>query len=482
LLILLVGCASTQTITLPSGPIVGIQHQKTREFLAIPYATAARWKPPAPVEWTKPRSATKSGPACAQSNSFGFVRVSDEDCLTLDVVAPAQGTKLPVFVWIHGGAFIEGSGSDPFYDAVRLVERTQTVVVKIKYRLGPLGFMSHPELAREMGREVSPSFGLLDQRAALEWVQRNIAAFGGDPANVTIFGDSAGAWSVCSQLASPKSKGLFARAIMHSGACSNALYFTAREAEAQSHQLAAKVGCAGDGEISCMRKKSAKELANALPFRRGLLLLPGVWWGPVIDGVELPRLPLESMKRGESAEVPLVIGTARDEGFLHTYRYDHVEPSELTWFARGVFGDEKKILEHYAGRNPKDALNDIVSNGIFSCNSRRVARTLTARGVPVYLYEWAHTMDDKKAHKFGATHGIDLFFLWGGSGGIGLSEREQPLSRTMIEAWSRFAHAGDPWPRYTLEGDQNFTFELPPKMSAHLKSDECDFWDRLEIL
>jgi para-nitrobenzyl esterase len=494
--LLVSGCASTRNVVVQTdrGPIIGRASATAREFRGIPYAAPPvgelRWKPPAPVgRWSEPRPAWRSGHACPQpTTDKRFVRDSAEDCLTLDVTAPVSPTeKLPVLVWIHGGAFFLGSGSDGLYNRRRLAARTGAVVVTLNYRLGPLGFMSHPELAREMGREASPSFGILDQRAALEWVQRNIAAFGGDPSNVTVFGLSAGAWSVCTHLASPKSKGLFARAIMQSGACSDALYFGPREAEAQGHQLAAALGCSGEAEVACLRQKSADDIAKALPFRRGLLLSPGVWWGPVVDGVELPRLPLDAMRAGESAGVPLIIGATRDEGNLHTVGFDHVDAKEVAWFSRGVFGErsEAAVMQHYAQTNPKDALTDIVSNGIFSCNARRVARALSARGVPVYLYEWDHPLDDKQAHWLGATHSVDEFFEWGPSDGITLSSREERLSRIVTDAWGRFARAGSPagaslpWPRYTVEGDEHLTLDLVPSVGSHLKSAACDFWDQL---
>jgi para-nitrobenzyl esterase len=494
-LLLLSGCASTRTVLVQTsdGPIVGRAGAGAREFRGLPYAAPPvgelRWRPPVPpAKWSQPRSAQASGRACPQPTVGRFVRRTAEDCLTLDVTTPAgPGEKLPVLVWIHGGAFYLGSGSDPLYDGPRLAARTHAVVVTLNYRLGPLGFMSHPEIARELGRAASPSFGILDQRAALEWVQRNIGAFGGDPANVTLFGESAGAWSVCAHLASPGSKGLFARAIIQSGACADALYFAAREAEAQGHALAAALGCTGEAELACLRKKTADEIANALPFRRGLLLLPGVWWGPVVDGVELPRLPLDVLRAGEGARVPVMIGAARDEGILHTAGFDHVEASEVAWFARGVFGErsEAAVTAHYARTNPKDALTDIVSNGIFSCHARRVARVLSAQGVPVYLYEWAHALDDEKAHALGATHSVDLFFVWGSAEGIRLTEREERLSRIVTDAWSRFARAGNPadaslsWPRYTIERDEHLTLDLVPSVGSRLKQAECDFWDQL---
>jgi para-nitrobenzyl esterase len=474
------------------GSVVGRARDGVREFLGIPFAAppvgALRWKPPAPVDsWSTPRAATRRGPACPQPDA-GFARETSEDCLTLNLWVP-EGANLPVLVWMHGGAFYQGSGGDDLYDGARLAERAHAIVVTFNYRLGALGFAAHRELAQEAGRAASPSYGILDQRAALSWVQRNIAAFSGDPARVTIFGSSAGAWSVCVHLAAPGSRGLFARAIMESGACSDALYFEPKDAEAQGDALAAAVGCTGPTVLACMRAKRAEDLAAALPFKRSLLLPPGVWWGPVVDGVELPRLPLAAMRAGDFARVPLVIGWNRDEGILHTLGVDSVTSAELEGFVRSVFGPEAaaRVPQRYARVTPKDALTDVVTDGIFACNARRVARAVADRGVPVYLYEFAHALDDPNAHPLGATHSVELFLVWGNpSNGIGLSATERPLSRLVMDAWGRFARIGDPgdetlaWPRYMTATDQHLVLDLQPEVGAHRKRDECDFWDSLE--
>ena len=473
------------------GVVVGRARDGVREFLGIPYAAppigTRRWRPPAPAPaWTAARDATRLGPACPQPEE-GVHRDTSEDCLNLDVWVPDDAPgKLPVLVWIHGGAFYQGSGGDDLYDGAHLARRARAIVVTINYRLGALGFLSQRALAKEQGRDALPAMGLLDQRAALQWVQRNIAAFGGDPSNVTLDGESAGAWSECAQLAMPGSRGLFARAIIQSGACSDALYFTADAANAQGDELAAKVGCTGDEVAACLRGKTAGELVAALPFRRGLLLPPGVWWGPIVDGVELPRIPMDAIRAGDFARVPLVIGTARDEGTLHTLAYDAVSPDQLAWFVRTTFGDAAvaPVLARYARPTPKAALTEIVTDGIFRCNARRVARLVAARGVPVYLYEWTHALaGPPRVHALGPTHGVDLFFLFGvTSEGIGPSEAEAPLVGLVEDLWGNFARAGDPghgWPRYTAARDAHFTIDLPPGIGAGLDRDTCDFWDAL---
>jgi para-nitrobenzyl esterase len=465
-----------------------------RAFLGIPYAAPPtgplRWRPPAQVApWPGVRDATRHGPACVQLDGDERLPGSAEDCLTLDVWTPAGGAaNKPVFVWFPGGAFVQGSGSFALYDGARLAAREDAVVVTLNYRLGPLGFLAHPELAREAGRDASPSYGLLDQRAAMHWVQRNARAFGGDPSNVTIFGESAGAWSVCAHLAMPGSRGLFARAIMQSGACADPLYFGPREAEAQGARLAAMLGCA---DLACLRGKDAEAVVRALPVKRAFVLPPGVWWAPVVDGTELPAVPLEALRAGRGANVPLIIGWNRDEGVLHTVRFETVTPAEADSFVRDSFGEPavESVAKRYARATPKESLTDVITDGVFACESRRVARVLASQGVPVYLYELTRALDHPKAHKLGATHSIDLWFVFGTmDGGIGLSYDELPLSGAIQDAWGRFARTGNPdgaglpWPRYTVERDQNVVLDVVPSIGDHLKAEECDFWDRFQRL
>jgi para-nitrobenzyl esterase len=487
LLILLAACAapvapksSPLEVTTDRGLVVGRANGDVREFLGIPYATAPRWRPPGEVAaWTAPRDASHYGLACPQPEK-GYHRDTGEECLNLNVWVP-PGEHLPVLLWIHGGAFWQGAGSDDLYVGAGLARRAHAIVVTINYRLGPVGWASIREIAAEQGVPALPAFGLLDQRAAMRWVQKNIAAFGGDPAQVTIFGESAGAWSVCAQLAMPGSRGLFARAIMMSGACADALVFSADKANAQGDKLAAKVGCTGPDVPACLRAKPADELAAALPFRRGMLLDPGVWWGPIVDGRELPKVPLAAIRAGEFANVPLMLGTARDEGTLHTMGYKEVTVDELAWFVGDVFGERASapVVARYQRPTPKDALRDIVTDGIFACNTRRAARLVAARGVPVYLYEWTHALDGPpQVHALGPTHGIDEFFLFGITAeGVGPSPREQPLVDAVQDRWGKFAHGADPWPRY--DGSRYQVLDLSPTIGTHLKADVCDFWDSL---
>jgi para-nitrobenzyl esterase len=462
-----------------------------RAFLGVPFAApptgALRWRPPADVtSWTAPRDATAVGPACPQLSVPPYAR-ADEDCLTLNVWTPPGAAALkPVLVWIPGGGFGEGSGGYQLYDGARLAAREDAVVVTMNYRLGPLGFMAHPLLARELGRTASPSYGLLDQRAALGWVQRNIRAFGGDPGSVTVFGESAGAFSVCAHLAMPGSRGLFARAIMQSGACADPLYFGAREAEAQGEKVAAALGCA---DLACLRGKSADAVLHALPIKRRYTLSPGVWWGPVVDGTELPVVPLRALRAGAGANVPMIIGWNRDEGAAHTIGFTNMTREERDTYVRDAFGDAAvgPVAARYAGVGVKESLDSVITEGCFVCESRRAARALAARGVPVYVYELTHALENPRFHWLGATHQVDLWLVFGNEeAGIALAAAERPLSNAIMDAWGRFARTSDPsgpgltWPRYTVDKDELLLLDDSPAVAAGTKGDICAFWDRFE--
>ncbi len=358
-----------------------------RAFLGVPYAEppvgARRWRPPEPVaRWTGARDATHVGDACLQFDGDKVMDHASEDCLTLNVWVPPLGAaKKPVLVFFPGGGFVEGGGGLPLYDGAKLAAREDAVVVTLNYRLGPFGFLVHRDLAKEAGRATSPSFGLLDQREGLRWLHRNVAALGGDPDNVTIFGESAGAWSVCAHMVMPGSRGLFARGIMESGACADPLYFGANEAKAQGDRFAQALGCA---DIACLRGKDATAVLKAIPLKRHYVLPPGESWAPVVDGVELPDVPLEAIRAGKGANVPLIIGWNRDEGILHTVHFETITADERDSFVRDSFGDAAvaPVSTRYARPTPKDALTDIVTDGAFACESRRVARALESRGTP----------------------------------------------------------------------------------------------------
>jgi para-nitrobenzyl esterase len=254
----------------------------------------------------------------------------------------------------------------------------------------------------------------------------------------------------------------------------------------QGDRLAAALGC---HDLACLRSKDAESVLRALPIKRRFILSPGVSWGPVVDGTELPALPIDAIRAGHGANVPLVIGWNRDEGVIHTADFEAVTAAERDGFVRDSFGEAAvvPVAERYARPNAKDALTDILTDGAFACESRRVARVLASQGVPVYLYEFMHALESPRLHALGATHSVELWFVFGTQeAGIALADDELPLSQTIMDAWGRFARTGDPeapslrWPRYTVASDELAVLDTSPSTAAHVKAAECDFWDRFE--
>jgi len=304
---------SALVVTAPAGRLTGMAAGGIRAFKGIPYALPPtgprRWKPPVPAaRWTDMRDATAFGPVCMQAKPVPTsiyawdLRTMSEDCLTLNIWAPAGARNAPVFFWVHGGALAGGSGSEPMYDGSKLAARG-LVVVSINYRLGVLGFLAHPELSAESGDHVSGNYGLLDQIEALRWVNRNIAAFGGDPGNVTIAGEPAGGLSVMYLLAARDARGLFVKVVMES------VYMVSAQELRTSTVGTVAAETAG---VAVARKAGAADLAALRATDAGSLVAAGASIGffPffVIDGHVLTRQVVDVFDRGEQARVPIIAG------------------------------------------------------------------------------------------------------------------------------------------------------------------------------
>ena len=287
-----------------SGPVRGFVNGGVEGFLGIPYAAPPvgdlRWRPPQPVQsWTDVRDAMKFGAYCAAAKSTNGPRSESEDCLFINVWRPAKtarDARLPVYAFIHGGGFINGSSNQA--DMTDIVEQTGVIGVSFNYRLGPLGFFSHPAITQDSG-----DFGLMDQQAALRWVHDNIAGFGGDPARVTLGGESAGGYSVCAHLTAPGSAGLFSQAMMQSGSC---ISIPLAAAQKNAAEIAEQVGCKGPDAASCLRAVPAGKLID-VPY-------PGVAALPTDGTSVLPTAPRKAVAEGNFQRVAIVIGSNRDEG------------------------------------------------------------------------------------------------------------------------------------------------------------------------
>ena len=474
--LLLVSCAHAPVMT-DRGPVLGSVQSGVQIFKGIPYAAAPvgalRWKAPVPPPaWADVRDATRPGPACMQPTKE---RVVSEDCLSLNVWAPEHARALPVMVWIHGGGFFENAASDLLWDGAKLAATAGVVVVNMNYRLGALGFLAE----RHLG---AASAGLLDQQAALKWVQANIERFGGDPSNVTLFGGSAGAWSTCSQMAMPSSRGLFHKAIMESGACSDTLYFDRETALAQGDQFAKALGC---DSLECLQNVPAQKVVDALPMKRSMLLPPGVYWGPVVDGEVLPEMPIKAITSKKTPDLPLLIGWARDEGVIHTAGLQDVTDDEIAGFIREHFGERAAIEmpPRFPAATRHLALDDVVTEGVFVCGARRIANAFVDRGLPVFAFELTHGLDDEAAHHWGPTHSVEMFFVFGNEDRVVFTEREKAFSSKVMTLWGRFAQEGTPgggWPRWSRADERYLELDLEPVARAHPRPGRCDAWDAVE--
>jgi para-nitrobenzyl esterase len=457
-----------------TGSLKGKMQGNIRAFLGIPYAAPPvgdlRWKPPAPaIPWKGARAADTFGAHCMQGPIYGDMVFRDsggsEDCLTLNVWAPAQdkATKLPVMVWIYGGGYVAGSTSEARQDGQFLAARG-VVVVSMNYRLGIFGFFTLPELAAESGRNSAGNYGLLDQVAALQWVRRNIAAFGGDPKNVTIFGESAGSFSVSALMASPLARGLFAKAIGESGAA----FFSARMPfksldvrEQQDSQFAA----------SALGTQSLKEL-RAIPAEKVLQASlksrdRGFRFGPDLDGYFLPEpLPAIFAAKKEN-QVPLLAGWNHDEGgFEATANLTAVEA--LQALARKEFGKKADdFLLLYPGGTDEQARRsyaDFAGDRFIAWSTWRWLEAAAKTDKPVYRYRFDRSLpNDAGKPDLGAYHSAEIEYVFGtldSKTGRLWKKADHQLSELMQQYWVNFARNGDPngpdlpnWPMYRAADD-----------------------------
>jgi para-nitrobenzyl esterase len=460
------GFAAAQVST-ASGPVEGAQSADgaIRVFRGIPFAAPpvgdARWKAPAPVApWTTPRKTAVFGARCAQGPIFGDMIFRDEmseDCLYVNVWTPAKksGEKLPVMFWIHGGGFQAGSASEPRQDGEHLA-RKGVVVVSANHRLGVFGFLSHPDLTKESGKNASGNYGLLDQIAALEWVQRNIAAFGGDPGNVTIFGESAGSFAVSALVASPLAKRLVHKAIGESGAfftMGGALApQTLSGAEGQGATFAKGLGAA---DIAALRAKTTDEVLQAA--------LKGRWFSPIVDGYVLPKTVAEIYAGAEHNPVPLLAGWNADE-IRASVTLAKVKPTAASFEAeaRKRYGaSADAILKAYAATTDAEAIESAAAlasdNFIGYATWKWIQAHAAAGKAPVYRFSFDRKIPvaaDAKvngvavtAADMGARHAGEIEYVFGTLDSVPKvtwEPADRTLSEQMMTYWSNFARTGDP--------------------------------------
>jgi len=491
-------------VTAPSGRFRGNVSGSMREYLGIPYALPPvgkhRWQPPQPIPADPPgttRDATHFGPHCAQpGGAFGQTSLS-ENCLFLNVFTPPHATsasRLPVMVWIHGGAFVSGESDD--YNPDRFVAQG-VVVVTLNYRLGLLGFFATPTLDAEAHPAVN--YGLMDQQAALAWVQANIASFGGNPLHTTIFGESAGGLSVFSQLSSPLASGLFNAAIDESGAYQLVLP-TLAQSETTGTATAAVLGCPGDS-TTCLRSVPVKALLAQEVATGGMTV-------PTVDGTVLPLTPAAAFASGHFNRVPIMDGSNHDEYRLFVASEFDLNPlagpitaAEYEPLIAAGVGSEaaaQAIVKEYPLANypsPDLAFATLVTDYIFSCPAYG-ADTAIKPFAPIFTYEFADENAPEPylppvSFPYGSAHASELQFIWDRFTGANppLTPAEHRLSDSMVAYWVQFAKTHQPnvngqplwYPFVAVSSDmQTLVPPVPGPTFGFFADHNCAFWAALE--
>jgi para-nitrobenzyl esterase len=499
-----------------AGAVEGFYKGSAAEFLGIPYAAppvgSLRWRPPvAPAPWQAVRLAKEVGPQCAQiftAGGFAGPPNNNEDCLYLNVFAPknaiAGTTRLPVYVWVHGGGLANGSGND--YDGYKLAVVGRVVVVTINYRLNLFGFLAHPALDEE--GHLFGNYGLLDQQFALQWVKANIASFGGDPDNVTLGGQSAGGTSTGTHLVSPLAKGLFHKAIIESAGS----YLTAvplAQARAKGVAFAKAVGC-GEGSdgatVACLRRLPAaaiEQLAGSEATGPSRFLTT-----VINDGQIVPSGAASAFAENRFTPMPIMNGTVRDEGGLFTgiEMYGTGQPpwrtitqDSVDGMVRAVYGaNAEGILKRYPAERYATAQlrSNAIQSDAFVCKAQHATHLLAGK-VPLYVYEFRDRtaptyLPEMPGYVAQAFHTAELQYLFPGFHGTGvkrdLSAKQKRLSDRMVIAWANFMRTGNP----NGKGDKPWP-EYEPKRQAYLAFDasglstisdrefsvahQCDEWE-----
>jgi para-nitrobenzyl esterase len=467
--VLPVAALADALVQTPAGTLRGEAIGTLNVFKGIPYAVppvgGLRWRPPVAMSpWTGVRDATRFGAACMQPKPQPSIYADElaavsEDCLFLNVWAKQGARNEPVLVWIHGGALTSGASSERMYDGAKLAARG-VVLVSINYRLGILGYLAHPQLSAESPQRISGNYGLFDQIEALRWVRRNIAAFGGDPANVTIAGESAGGLSVMYLMAAPQARGLFTRAIAQSAYMISMpelkrAHFGEQAAEAIGSRVATALG---SPNVTDLRSMDAAKLVHAAA-QTGYFPLG------TVDGQVLPQQLVEVFDRGEQARVPILAGF--NSGEIRSLRFlAPPAPSDAATYEAAIRKRYADLADDFLKLYPSSQLEDSVlattRDALYGWTSERLVSKQTAQGQPSYLYFFDHGYPAADAAGLHAFHASELPYVFGTADRtpplwpkVPESPQEAGLSDALIGYWTSFAIAGQPtaanqpaWPAY----------------------------------
>ncbi len=444
-------------IVAPAGSVRGVVTGDVSIFRGIPYVLPPvgnlRWRPPVQMtRWEGVRDATQFGIACPQPPTPGGIilhPVTSEDCLFLNVWAPKNAHDAPVIFWIHGGSLVIGSGHEAVSDGAHFAERG-IMFVSINYRLGPLGWLAHPALSAESPRNISGNYGLLDQIAALRWVQRNITAFGGDPGNVTIAGESAGALSVMLLMAAPDARGLFHRAIAQSAymitmpELRNGTYADWPDAESLGVSLASQLGAI---DIADLRSMSAEDVIQGTAKTHYFPL-------GTIDGHTLPHQLVDVFDRGEQAPVPILAGF--NEGEIRSLRFLlPPAPADAAVYTSEIRSRYRDLADAFLKLYPAETIDESMlattRDALYGWTSERLAAKQTAIGAPAFLYFFDHGYPAADEAGFRAFHASEIPFVFGTIyetpsfwPAVPRTTQEQRMSDAMLRYWAAFARDGIP--------------------------------------
>ncbi|MFV3075379.1 carboxylesterase/lipase family protein [Niveispirillum fermenti] len=467
LLLLSPAAAAAPVTTVDGGRVEGVAEGDIVAFKGIPYAAAPvgdlRWRPPAPVvPWQGVRKADTYGLDCLQNPFPGDAAPlggpMGEDCLFVNVWAPKPqaGVKRPVMVWIHGGGFVNGGSSPTVYDGSAFA-RSGVLLVSLNYRLGRFGFFAHPALSAEAGAAPTGNFGFMDQVAALQWVRRNIAAFGGDPANVTLFGESAGGRSVHVLLAVPAARGLFDKALIMSGGgrATGLGLVPLAVAEERGVTFARNAGVNHEDAagLAALRALPADRIVDGLDMRA--IMGDGVdhYAGPMLDGKFLTEEPARTIADGKGARMPMMIGATGLDGFP-------IGDADTLLTAFG--GDEAAARKAYASPTPLLTSWKIVGDRIFIEPARYLARQWSASGLPTYAYRFDYVAESQRGAMPGATHASEIPYAFRTveyryPGAV--SAADKAIAKAFHDHFIAFAMSGDPgYPIYRAAEDRLMSY------------------------
>jgi para-nitrobenzyl esterase len=498
--------SSGTTVPVKFGDVVGSDVDGCQAWMGIPFAEPPvgdlRFEAPQPWQSAYPEGrwdAQAARSACVQSDGQG-----DEDCLFLNIWRPqglAAGAKLPVMVWVHGGAFVTGAGSEEVYNGCLLAKSHDVIIATVNYRLGMFGFG-----AFESGGGTNTNWGMQDQREALKWLQSEVGAFGGDPAKVTVFGESAGGISIWHHLVAPQSRGLFRAAIIQSG------FPGAKElrpALEQTRDMGRRLNCTDAATLlACMRSKTPQEITENDDQHN--VFAPDIRffqrWEPVEDGVELTAHPYKLLKEGKSHRVPVMSGTVNNEGTLFTY---------LLYLLRVSDNRYRQIVSQVWSNNPGSpsqeldaddldrvfrvypptgsflgdnrwSIAEVAGDAMFVCATRFGAQMHNQHS-PTWTFNfnyrseacpWGFPFDGVP----GVFHGMEIAAVFGYTGGCEAEQELQDISSRMQKYWTDFAKNLDPgaaWPRFTNSGKQELHFQAPDSVVDHYKDNYCKEWEQL---